>query len=69
MAATIGVWHDKIESSVKSVERQVAALRIGATVGGDGGTELSESQIKEALTTQQPSELLVKAMVDSALET
>ena len=67
VAATIGVWHDKIESSVKSVERQVAALRIGATVGGDGGTELSESQIKEALTTQQPSELLVKAMVDSAL--
>ncbi len=67
VAATLSVWHDKIESSVKSVERQVAALRIGATIGGDGHTELSEMQIKEAMTTQQPSELLVKAMVDSAL--
>ena len=67
VAATLSVWHDKIESSVKSVERQVAALRIGATIGGEGNTELSEMQIKEAMTTQQPSELLVKAMVDSAL--
>ncbi len=67
VAATLGVWHDKIESSVKSVERQVAALRIGATIGSEGSTELSEAQIKEALTTQQPSELLVKAMVDSAV--
>jgi hypothetical protein len=67
VAANLGVWHDKMESSVRAVERQVAALRIGATVSGSGSVELSEGQVREAMSTQQPSELLVKAMVDSAL--
>ena len=65
VAANLGVWHDKIEASVKAVERQVAAVRIGATASGS--VEMNDAQVQEALSTQQPSEMLVKAMVDSSL--
>ena len=73
VAASLSVWHDKVESSVRQVERQVAALRIGRTIGsgstgeGDGGASMSNAEVQEALSTQQPSELLVKSMVDSAV--
>jgi len=72
VAASLAAWHDKIEGSVRSVERQVAALRLGTTVkggaGGVAGVELSDEQVAAALVTPMPSELMVKAMVDSAVK-
>jgi len=79
VAASLSVWHDKIDSSVRQVERQVAALRIGRTLGSsssnatgkgtdtDTGANMSDYEVQEALKTEQPSELLVKGMIDTAL--
>ena len=76
VAASLSVWHDKIEASVRQVERQVAAVRIGRTVGAGGkdgavgsdmGAGMSDREVQEALSTKQPSELLLKSMIDSAM--
>ena len=58
VTASMTAWHDKIESSIRMVERQVAALRLGGTVSG--AANMSDEDIHRALNTQQPSELLIK---------
>jgi len=68
VAASLSVWHDKIEGSLRQVERQVAAVRLGRTVGaGADAGGMSDREVQEALVTPQPSELLVKSMIDSAM--
>jgi hypothetical protein len=96
--ASLSNWNEKIETTVRHLERQVAALRIGATVsvssgdaassGGFTGINLTDDevhlslrslspdtayltarcdgcQVKKALLTQQPSEILLKGVVSS----
>lgn len=59
-------WHEKVESSVRLVERQVAALRLGGSVSGLPSTDnMSDEEITRALNSQQPSELLIKGVISS----
>jgi hypothetical protein len=52
--ASLANWNDKIELTVRHLERQVAALRIGATVtssGSDGsggftGINLTDEEVR-----------------------
>ena len=43
MNASICAWHDKIDQSVRQVERQIAALRLGITL--KTGAELTEEEV------------------------
>ena len=56
------MWHEKVESQLRTVERQMASLRSGGAVPVEG-TISSEPEIKEALTSQQPSELMIHSVV------
>ena len=84
VAASLAAWHDKVELSVRQLERQVAALRLGGTLnvtstGNDNnddgcgtnvkslGLNLSDEEVKKALLTQQPSEMLLKGVVSSEM--
>lgn len=58
--SSMSSWHEKVESSVRLVERQVAALRLGGSVSGLPSTDnMSDEEITRALNSQQPSELLI----------
>ena len=62
----MSAWHEKVESSVRMVERQVAALRLSGSVSGLPSTEnMSDEEITRALNSQQPSELLIKGVISS----
>lgn len=69
VAASLAAWHDKIEGSLRNVERQVAAVRLGVTTssGRGDGVELTDSQVQAALSTSMPTELMVQALVESAI--
>jgi hypothetical protein len=43
VAASLAAWHDKVECSVRQLERQVAALRLGGTLlaTNEDGSKLS----------------------------
>jgi hypothetical protein len=57
---------------MRYLERQVAAMRLGGTLSGDGGDShgsnsavysgimLTDDDIKKAMVTQQPSEILLR---------
>ncbi|KAJ1433298.1 hypothetical protein B484DRAFT_14650 [Ochromonadaceae sp. CCMP2298] len=65
-SASVSAWHDKFELSTRSLERQVALLRMGRTDRGRPGDEellASPEEVAEALRTTLPSELLLKGAV------
>lgn len=50
MLATISNWNEKIEVTVRHLERQIAAMRIGSTISGDGnggfiGLNLTDDEV------------------------
>jgi hypothetical protein len=61
VVAHMAAWNDNVQESIRMLERQVAAVRIGK---GDS-SEMSEDDIRRALTASQPSELLLKGVVSS----
>eukprot|EP00602_Paraphysomonas_sp_CaronLab_P003058 CAMPEP_0185033688 /NCGR_PEP_ID=MMETSP1103-20130426/22885_1 /TAXON_ID=36769 /ORGANISM="Paraphysomonas bandaiensis, Strain Caron Lab Isolate" /LENGTH=1465 /DNA_ID=CAMNT_0027570057 /DNA_START=361 /DNA_END=4758 /DNA_ORIENTATION=+ len=66
VAASLAAWHDKVELSVRQLERQVAAIRLGTTISDSAtGGSLTDEEVKKALMTQQPSEILLKGVVSS----
>ena len=56
------MWHEKVESQLRTVERQMASLRSGGAIPVEG-TISSDPEIKQALTSQQPSELMIHSIV------
>lgn len=50
VAASLSAWHDKMESSVREVERQVALLRIGRTSSNSSNSSSSRNQRVTAAT-------------------
>jgi hypothetical protein len=57
-------WHDKFETSVRLVERQLAALKLGTTLN-NGTLQMNDEEIARALSTSQPSELFIKGVIAS----
>jgi len=65
ISASMAAWHDRMESSVQNVERQVAALWVANDAVRNSGTNLSSDE--NANSILMPSELLVKGAVASAV--
>lgn len=51
VAASLSAWHDKMESSVREVERQVALLRIGRTNSSSSSSGSRNQRITTATTS------------------
>ncbi len=62
----IAMWHEKVESQLRTVERQMASLRSGGAISVDS-TLSTEPEIREALTSQQPSELMINSLISKQL--
>ena len=70
ISASMAAWHDRMESSVQNVEKQVAALWVVNDAVRNSSTNLvssDESGISKANNILMPSELLVKGAVASAI--
>ncbi|GMH81120.1 hypothetical protein TL16_g08831 [Triparma laevis f. inornata] len=65
VAAAMAPIQTHLERELEAVRRHVAALRIGRAQQDIAGMEPEE--VEKALTAEQPSELLVKSVVSSAM--
>ena len=70
ISASMAAWHDRMESSVQNVERQVAALWVANDAVRNSGANIissDENANNKANSILMPSELLVKGAVASAV--
>ncbi len=58
VAASLSAWHEKVDYSMRNLERQVALVRIGQSP--QEGQLLTPEDVHAALNTSMPSEMLVK---------
>ena len=68
VAASVAAHSEKIEDSMKVLERQVAAVRAGRSVGTEpNAADMSPDEIADAFSAPQPSELMVRSMVGAEM--
>ena len=69
VAASCTAHSEKMEQALKVLERQMAAVRAGRTVGNGGkepnAADMTEAEVADAFAAPQPSELMVRSMVQA----